>query len=100
MEHPITELELERFAAGSATREERRFIVAHLLRGCPPCAARLRALALPRTVVEGAYDKVFSRLEGFLPDEVDPEDPLKLTFLHSLPRPAFQGPRGPVARRH
>lgn len=47
MAHLISEDCLLRFARGKATREERRRIVAHLLRGCPACSQVLQAYAEP-----------------------------------------------------
>ena len=52
MEHDIQDASLERFAAGTASREEARAITRHLLRECPICAERLRNLLRPS--VEGA----------------------------------------------
>ena len=61
MEHPISEASLERFSKGTASKEESRAIVAHLVKGCPACARRLRAFA-PDPVPAGAYDAVLDRL--------------------------------------
>jgi len=47
MEHPVDDCGLQRFAAGTASREEGKAIVAHLLRGCSACSAKLRALMGP-----------------------------------------------------
>ena len=47
MEHLIQEDSLERFAAGTASRDEARAITRHLLRECPVCAGRLRELLHP-----------------------------------------------------
>jgi len=44
MEHPVDDACLQRFAAGAASREEGKAIVAHLLRGCSVCSAKLRSL--------------------------------------------------------
>jgi hypothetical protein len=42
MEHPISESSLNRFANGTATREEGRRVLAHLLRGCSVCSQALQ----------------------------------------------------------
>jgi len=47
MDDVIQNESLERFAAGTATREEARAITRHLLRGCAACAVRLRGLLRP-----------------------------------------------------
>jgi len=47
MKHPISESSLNRFACGTATREEGKSIVIHLLRGCSTCSRRLQALTGP-----------------------------------------------------
>jgi hypothetical protein len=47
VEHLIQEDSLERFAAGTASRDEARTITRHLLRECPICAGRLRELLRP-----------------------------------------------------
>ena len=52
MEHQIQKNSLERFAAGTASRDEARAITRHLLRECPICAGRLRELLRPP--VQGA----------------------------------------------
>jgi hypothetical protein len=45
--HPISESSLNRFARGTATREEGKKIVVHLLRGCSLCCGKLQALIGP-----------------------------------------------------
>jgi hypothetical protein len=47
VEHDIQDASLERFAAGTASREEALAITRHLLRECPICAERLRSLLQP-----------------------------------------------------
>jgi len=42
VDHPSEET-LKRFAAGMATREEGKAVVAHLLKGCAECARKLRS---------------------------------------------------------
>ncbi|MDP9120911.1 MAG: hypothetical protein M3O15_05995 [Acidobacteriota bacterium] len=61
--HPSEEI-LSRFAAGTATAEERNASVRHLLGGCEYCAAVARAhLARPQ-IPPAAYDAVFARVTG------------------------------------
>lgn len=61
MQHPTRDL-LERFAARTASREENRSIVAHLLKGCPACARILKEIDRVESPV-CAYDKVLDRFE-------------------------------------
>lgn len=69
MEHLIPRASLERFAAGSATREEGRTIALHLLKGCATCAATLRDLERGRAPMD-AYDRALDRFERELRAEV------------------------------
>lgn len=69
---------LARLAAGTASKEELRRAVAHLLRGCPDCAARLRRQIRP-SIPEGAYDAALDRFEAGL-------------------RAALEAPVGPLSR--
>lgn len=41
LDHTVLPEMLDRFAAGSATPEECRTVVRHLLKGCPSCSRRL-----------------------------------------------------------
>jgi len=43
VDHPSEET-LKRFASGTASREEGKAVVAHLLKGCADCARKLRCL--------------------------------------------------------
>jgi hypothetical protein len=65
MDHPSDEI-LQRFATGTASREERRAVVAHLIQGCSQCARQLRALMRPQPVAGSAYDAVFERFNDEL----------------------------------
>jgi hypothetical protein len=49
MDHPSEDI-LRSFALGTASREESRAIVAHLVKGCPACARKIRELMEPKTV--------------------------------------------------
>lgn len=61
MSHSISDYSLNCFLAGTSAREEKLSIVAHLLRGCAACAAKLRAAMVPE-VPEDAYEAIFARL--------------------------------------
>jgi tetratricopeptide (TPR) repeat protein len=62
MEHPKTE-ELRRFAIGMASRQEGRFVAAHLLQGCSACAATVQSFVAPPSIPKDAYAAMFQRLE-------------------------------------
>lgn len=62
MSHPVSDESLKRFAMRTASPEESRSIVAHLLKGCSFCAKRLRSLEWPAPSAV-SYDAVFARLE-------------------------------------
>ena len=62
MDHPSEET-LKRFVAGTAVREESLAIVAHLLRGCPACARKIRRLMLPDPVCRQSYDSALNRFD-------------------------------------
>ncbi len=70
MEHPWEET-LKRFVAGTAPREESVAIVAHLLRGCPACAHRIRRLMLPEPVSSQSYDSALNRFDRGLVDALE-----------------------------
>ncbi len=59
-EHPTPE-DFHRFLSDTATREERRRVAVHLLRGCESCAFVLRGTLRPESPPEGAYDEVLVR---------------------------------------
>lgn len=61
--HELPVAAVDRFAAGTASREERRAVLRHLLAGCPHCQRRLGAFwSCPAPVDTGAYDAVLDRL--------------------------------------
>ena len=60
MEHPAREA-LSRFLWGTASREENRSIVRHLLARCGRCAAVLNAGKPAPPVESAAYDEALSR---------------------------------------
>jgi len=63
LDHSISAEMLDRFAAGSATRGERRAVVRHLLEGCPSCSRHLGRFWPAENVQEPeeAYDQAFER---------------------------------------
>lgn len=69
MQHPISKDILERFASATASREENRSVVAHLLKGCPACARTLRDFERIETPV-CVYDKALDRFERNLRGEM------------------------------
>ena len=79
MDHPSEEI-LERFAAGRATSEESRAVVAHLLKGCAPCATRLRSLMQPAAVPRDAYEPALDRFDQGLLDALESS----ISPVHSL----------------
>jgi len=61
-EHPSEEI-LKRFVAGAASSQESRAVVAHLLKGCAPCATKIRRLMEPDSVAGGSYEKALDRFD-------------------------------------
>lgn len=80
MAHPISEDCLQRFARGKATREERRKVLVHLLRGCSECSLILQSYSEPAVQV--------SDFEGLL-------DPATRSLLSGLDEPAPRRTRRP-----
>lgn len=62
MKHPISESSLKRFASGTASREEGRTVLAHLLRGCSACSGKLQELMGPLEQSPG-YEEVLNHFE-------------------------------------
>lgn len=60
MEHPSEET-LKHFAAGTASRDESRAVVAHLVKGCRSCTAVLRSLMKPVETSQKTYGEVLDR---------------------------------------
>jgi hypothetical protein len=60
LEHPPEET-LKRFVAGTASREESRAVVAHLVKGCRPCASALRSLMKPAETPANTYEAILDR---------------------------------------
>ena len=89
MKHSISESSLKRFASGTASREEGKTILAHLLRGCSTCSGKLQELMGPLEQSPG-YNEVLDRFE---------QAPASAHPLGSmLVGPARHGARRPAAR--
>lgn len=89
MEHQISRESLERFAAGSATRDEGRAIAIHLLKGCGTCAAALRNLDRNRAPMD-AYDRSLDRFEREVRGEVQAPSGMLTVLRAVLSRPESQ----------
>lgn len=78
MPHAVSEDTLKRFAAGTASAEENRAVVAHLLKGCGVCARSLRSVMDPELlkpeeeVVEAGRPR-----RGAPTDPLEPGGPLR-----------------------
>ena len=70
MDHPSEET-LKRFAAGTASREESRAVVAHLLKGCSACAQKLRKLMEPDAVSRSSYETALDRFDSGLIESLE-----------------------------
>jgi hypothetical protein len=70
VEHPREET-LKRFVMGSASRDESLAIVAHLLRGCPACACKIRQLMQPEPVCRNAYESALNRFDHGLVEALE-----------------------------
>jgi hypothetical protein len=70
MEHPWEET-LKRFVTGTAAREESLAIVAHLLKGCPACAQKIRRLMVPEAVCRQSYDSALNRFDHGLVEALE-----------------------------
>jgi hypothetical protein len=70
VEHPSEET-LKRFVTGKASREENRTIVAHLLKGCAPCATKVKRLMEPGSVAGPSYDPSLERFDAGLLEALD-----------------------------
>ncbi|HEY0554830.1 MAG TPA: hypothetical protein VGG20_11230 [Thermoanaerobaculia bacterium] len=90
MDHP-SEDTLKRFAAGTASREENRAVVVHLLKGCPACARILRALMEPNPVARADYEEPLDRFDqGLLQGLESSIDPMETA--RNIPRGALFDP--------
>ena len=67
MDHP-SQPTLQRFAAGTASRQESRTVVAHLLKRCAACGRELRSLMQPDFV---SYDDLLDRFDRELVETLE-----------------------------
>jgi hypothetical protein len=86
MRHSISDKSLQRFTKGTSSREEGCSIVAHLLRGCASCAAKMRSTLQPEIPAD-AYDSVFDRLSQKLRSAAGAPQAPQADILH-FKRPA------------
>jgi hypothetical protein len=89
VDHPSEET-LKRFAAGKASREESRNIVAHLLKGCASCAARLKSMMEPESAGPVSYDEALDRFDErmleTLETSISPRQTLRTILRTGFPR--------------
>jgi hypothetical protein len=94
VEHPWEET-LKRFVTGTAVREESLAIVAHLLKGCPACAQKIRRLMVPESVCRQSYDSALNRFDRGLVEalesSISPVQTLR-TVLSQLLEPEGERP--------
>jgi hypothetical protein len=94
LDHPSEET-LKRFAAGKASREESRTLVAHLLKGCALCAARLKSLMEPPCVAVVSYDTALDRFDQGMVEALEASvSPMPAEPVSPPPRPPCAPPRG------
>lgn len=90
MDHPSEDI-LQRFATGTASREESRTVVKHLVKGCPACARKLRDLMEPKAVPGSAYEEPLARFDQGLIEGLESSiSPLQT--LRGVPRGALPDP--------
>jgi hypothetical protein len=65
VQHPSDEI-LKLFAKGTTSREEGRAVVAHLLKGCPSCAEKIKTFLQPDPVAGDTHEAVLKRFEDGL----------------------------------
>jgi hypothetical protein len=70
LEHPSEET-LKRFTAGTASREESRAVVAHLVKGCRTCSAALRSLMKSVETPVKTYEEILDRSRERLSELAD-----------------------------
>jgi len=94
MEHPSEDI-LRSFASGTASREESRTVVKHLVKGCPKCARKIRDFMEPKAVPGSAYEDPLVRfnqglIEG-LESSISPMQTLRTVLRNVLPDPPENG---------
>ena len=85
MDHP-PDGSLQRFVNGTASREESKATVAHLLKGCPACARKIRAFMQPEAVRRESYDLALERFDRGLVEALESSIPPVRTLRTVLSR--------------
>ena len=89
MDHPSEDI-LQRFVSGTASREESRAVVKHLVKGCPACARKIRDLMEPKAVPGSSYEDPLARFDQGLMEalesSISPMQTLR-TVLRGAPDP-------------
>jgi anti-sigma factor RsiW len=96
MDHHPSEETLKRFVAGTASREENRAVVAHLVKGCSACARKVRELMEPEAVSRASYEAALDHFDQGLIENLESSiSPLQTlrTVLRSLPLDLPEGER-------
>lgn len=96
MEHPPEET-LKRFTAGTASREESRAVVAHLVKGCRTCSAALRCLMKPAETPVKTYEAILDRSRERLSELADKAERRPAPRLRLL-EPVLSHPGGKSRR--
>ena len=90
MEHPSEDI-LQRFVSGTASREESRIVVKHLVKGCPACARKIRDLMEPKAVPGPSYEDPLARFDQGLMEalesSISPMQTLRTVLRDVLPDP-------------
>jgi hypothetical protein len=98
MDH-LSEETLKRFVAGTASREENRVVVAHLLKGCVPCAQKLRELMEPEPVSRRAYEPALDHFDRGLIETLESSISPVQTLRTMLRGVLLDPPEGPKKKR-
>jgi hypothetical protein len=91
MDHPSDET-LKRFATGTASLEEARLVVAHLLKGCGLCSGKLKRILEPAAVGVQSYDSALDRFDQGLIESIEES----VTPSAPLAAPQLQRPSAPL----
>ena len=90
MDRPSEDI-LRRFVSGTASREESRAVVAHLVKGCPACARKIRDLMEPKAVPSSSYEDPLNRFDQGLIEGLE-SSITPLQTLRTVPRGALPDP--------
>ena len=90
MDHPSEDI-LQRFVSGTASREESRMVVKHLVKGCPACARKIRDLMEPKAVPGSFYEDPLDRFDQglieALESAISPMQTLRTVLRDAHPDP-------------